>query len=222
MSPNVAYIWCQDTQTLDPVAVRRAEAGLSAEERARCDRFRLPRDRRDYAIAHELLRRSLDSVERHDGPLSSSLSHTRGFVACAIAPGLPIGVDAERIDPSMAIDELADRHLTPIERAALRRCPHHDRSRLFVELWTLREAFVKATGRGLAEELQNVAFEIDPAGSIGFTPPAAVAGSTWHFGLFAPSDSTRLAVAVCSGVTAAPHLIARHAVAGEPAILRIA
>jgi 4'-phosphopantetheinyl transferase len=207
LSPDAVHIWCRETGRLDQTAVDQAEASLSVEERARCARFRFPRDRRDYAIAHDLLRRSLDGFERNTVPPSFSLSHARGIVACAIAADMPIGVDAERIDRSMAVDELAERHFTRSEMAALQRSPDSARSTLFVELWTLKEAFVKAIGLGLTLAPNMMSFELDERGSVRFTPPPGIDGQSWHFALFAPSESTRVAVAVCCGVRNGPRFI---------------
>lgn len=207
-NPEAVHVWCQETDALDRHAVERAEAGLSVEERTRCDRFRFARDRRDYVVAHDLLRRSLGAFERRGPGPSFSLSHTRGFVACAIASGMPVGVDAERVDRSIAVDDLAEHCFGPPEVAALRRCPEPARAVLFVELWTLKEAFLKALGPGLTLDLDGASFELGDNGSIEFTPPHGIDERMWHFGVFAPSDSTRVAVAVCSGLHAQPRFVA--------------
>ena len=206
-SPGAVHIWCRETGTLDQNVIDQAETGLSAEERVRCDRFRFPHDRRDYIMAHDLLRRSLDGFEGHPVPPSSSLSHARGVVACAIAAGIPIGVDVERIDRSMVVDGLAERHFTPAEAAALQRCPGPTRATRFVELWTLKEAFLKAIGLGLTLAPNSMSFELGERGSIRFTPPPGIDGESWHFGLFEPFEVTRVAVAVSCRLRGGPRFV---------------
>jgi len=195
-----------------------AEATLSSEERRQRDRLRAAEDRRDYAAAHDLLRRSLS---RHagvapdgwrfakgangkpyvDGPpaLSFNLSHTRGLVACGVGFDLPIGIDVERTDRPVDIEAIAGRCFSRAEiRAIVSR--RDDARASFFELWTLKEAFIKAIGVGLAQPLNTMSFALDEEGSIIFDPPDGFSAADWRFALFAPSPNTRLAVAVrCRG-----------------------
>lgn len=119
----------------------------------------------------------------------------------------------ERVEPSIPIDELTDNCFTSGEVAALRRCPDHARPALFVELWTLKEAFLKATGLGLTGALNTVPFEVDAHGSIRFAPPPGVDAHGWHFNLLAPSDCTRVAVAVRSDLDEPPRFMVHHVAA---------
>jgi 4'-phosphopantetheinyl transferase len=197
-----------------------ADAVLSPDERFRCGRFRAEHDRRDYAAAHALLRTAL-SRHADTGPAdwrfgrspggkphvdaphapSFNLSHTHGVVACAVAFDLPLGVDVERIDRRMsaaAIDAVARRCFSHGEVRALGRAVRADAR--FCELWTLKEAFIKATGAGLSQPLNTVAFDLDDDASIRFLPACGVNAAEWRFALYAPSPHSRLAVAVqCGG-----------------------
>jgi phosphopantetheinyl transferase len=79
-----------------------------------------------------------------DGP-EFSLTHSRGFAACAVAPrGLPVGIDLEPAGRARA--ETVAQVSAAEEREAL------DRGRLSpTELWTAKEAVLKAAGAGLAD-----------------------------------------------------------------------
>jgi 4'-phosphopantetheinyl transferase len=140
-------------------------------------------------------------------PLSFSLSHARGLVACAIAPGIPVGVAVEPIDRPVTVDGIAQRFFSPREVSALARCANEERASRFIELWTLKEAFLKATGMGLSQPLDAMSFEIDD-GAVAFDPPAEEDGRLWHFALFAPTPRGRLAVAARSPLGDAPRFIA--------------
>jgi 4'-phosphopantetheinyl transferase len=189
---------------------------LSSAERWRAERFVHERDRRAYVAAHALLRRSL-SMHAHvapgdwmftEGPygkpsiasehelaqpLSFSLTHTDGCVACAVALGAEVGLDVECLDS--AIDELdiARQYFGKAEIADLRRRIDGDRRERFAELWTLKEAYLKAIGVGLSGSLSAIEFGIDDRRHV--TCDQRIA-ERWHFQLFAPTPRHRLAVAV--------------------------
>lgn len=76
--------------------------------------------------------------------LHLSLATRGGLVAVALA-GRPVGVDVERIDPA-ADPPLAALH--PDERKALLALPAPARPLAFAQIWTAKEAYVKALGTG--------------------------------------------------------------------------
>ena len=223
LDPDEIHIWYRHTDNVPPGAISAARATLSADERARCERFRLARHRRDYVLAHDLLRRSLsryddvapgqwqfsstaDGKPFVSGPasvvphaLSFNLSHTPGLVACAVARTMPVGVDVERTDRAADIEQLGERYFSRLELIALNRGGGGARLRFF-ELWTLKEAVVKATGAGLSQPLRAMTFDLDQDGVIAFVPPPAMDAAEWHCALYGPSPDTRLAVAVHGGI----------------------
>jgi 4'-phosphopantetheinyl transferase len=213
--PGQVDVWYRITDTLDEMDVADGIALLSPDERERHSRFAFARDRRDYAAAHALLRESLSryaavapmawrfraggkpSLVADDGfpSLSFNLSHTHGLVACAISNGSDVGIDVEAVDRS--IDEsVAERFFFETESADLRRCVSHERQRRFFELWTLKEAYLKAVGEGLSHPLNTIVFGLTIGGSIDFRPPADVDPAAWQFALFAPTERYCLAIAV--------------------------
>ena len=79
-----------------------------------------------------------------------SLSHSGDFAACALSDA-EIGLDIQV--PAEAGEGLVRRFLAPGEREYL--AAAHDRDSAFSELWTRKESFVKATGKGLAAGLSS-------------------------------------------------------------------
>ncbi len=233
------HVWYLETQGIGEEIVGQTDAILSYEERVCRDRFRYFRDRRDYAIAHDLLRKSLsryrpflpttwqfmtdvrgkpylktpdqDLSHPVTPPLMFNLSHCHGLVACAVAL-VAVGVDVERVDRIQHLDEFAERYLSHAEVAPLRTETNtRQQACRLIELWTLKEAFIKATGDGLSERLGSFAFEFECPSTINFKPPAAVPSTAWHFGLFEPTPDTRLAVALRVASSKMPRLIVRAA-----------
>ena len=83
-----------------------------------------------------------------EGDACIGITHTDGLAFCALAPAdLPIGLDAERIDPSRASDALAARWFSESERALLAAATDH--GACFFRIWTRKEALVKHSGDGM-------------------------------------------------------------------------
>lgn len=159
IEPDGVHVYYRRTDSLSPAAVVSAVDLLSAEERARCERLGFAADRRDYAVAHALLRVCLAEHRKIDSRGTSpavSLSHTRGLVACAIAAYGVVGVDVEAIDATVDGAAIARRHFAAEEAAALDACAAEERSSRFFEFWTLKEAILKACGVGLGLPLDAV------------------------------------------------------------------
>jgi 4'-phosphopantetheinyl transferase len=212
---GAVHVWYCLTAQLSARAEAQARELLSPGELQRCDRFRFAHDRRDYAAAHALLRSALTAhegappsswvFEAHAGgkpflaagqsPVEFNLAHTTGLVACAVTKAGRVGVDAESYVRAVNASELAER-FSAQEIAGLRGLAGREHHRRFIELWTLKEAYVKAIGLGLEHPLSGFSFDLDGASRVRFHPPSGTSEADWQFRLFAPSDEHRLAVAV--------------------------
>jgi 4'-phosphopantetheinyl transferase len=237
-------LWSQHTAGLSPVDVEQMTGILSVDERHRWRRFVFDRDRRDFAAAHTLLRRALSSCDdtppedwrfvtdargkphldpQHSrvAPLTFNLSHTNGLVACTVARHAQVGVDVERIGRVGAPGVVAARMFAASEIAFLEACAPADYAAQFTELWTLKEAYVKALGTGLDMPLDSFAFAFEGVSGLRITTPAG--SGHWQFLLAAPSADTRLALAVRSAEAVSGWRVSvRSACAGEgvPRVLR--
>ena len=125
-----------------------------------------------------------------------NLSHSGGLALIAVARGVEVGVDLEEIRPRPDLERVARRVFTEAEREAVAL----GGDRAFYRHWVAKEAFVKATGRGV-ESLRSFEVLLDgPGGArlnhVGGDPAAA---ARWTL---APLDvDPRFAAAV---VVAAP------------------
>ena len=234
LAPGDVHIWYRFTESLDDDAVRAEVTQLSPDERVRCQRFAFGRDRRDFAAGHALLRRVLSMSVHDDGrsdtwtfvpdangkpslahelgaqPLAFNLSHTHGLVACAVAHDAEVGVDVECVERGTDSRDIAERYFSAAELAQLDACPEGRRSAHFIELWTLKEAYLKAIGVGLAHPLDTFDFTFDGAGGLRFNAPDT-GSAAWTFALFAPSPRHRLALAARFASSMHGRLVARAA-----------
>lgn len=131
--------------------------------------------------------------------LHLSLSHSHGWIACALAPE-PVGIDMELITrkPASAIADLAQLACTPEQRkelaqiADLAQCQQR-----FVQLWSLKEAWFKQRGTGVDfAMLQRLACLPAPAAAV----QGAVDGSAhaWAWATATPAGQAAM-VSVCTG-----------------------
>lgn len=198
-------VWALDT-TRDVVgghAVAEASAVLDAGEQDRAGRLLRPGDRHRYVASHLGLRALLGgylglapekvTLVREDcpccggphgrpavagGAVHFSLSHSGDLAYLAFA-GAPVGVDVERVPSGQAVSDVLGT-LHPAETAELVALPEAERRVPMARLWSRKEAYLKATGTGLALGLT------DPYVGSGPTP-APVTGWTLR-DLPAPAD----------------------------------
>jgi 4'-phosphopantetheinyl transferase len=153
---------------------------LNKNEQARVASFRFETDRWAYAAAHAGLRSLLGATLGcaphalrfavcangkpyldHKGlcvAVQFSISHTRGCVAVALARSA-VGVDVERRRALPDLLAVASMAFAPEGQNALAALSGSEaRTRLFYRYWTLGEAFTKATGEGISQDLTSFAF----------------------------------------------------------------
>jgi 4'-phosphopantetheinyl transferase len=144
---------------------------LSPSDRVRANR-RAGDERRRFIASHSAVRAivagyfdlgadavSLDApygqpLQVADGALAVSLAHAgeRALVAVATAA---TGVDVEHMGnlPEDEVDEMAAFCLSPGELDELAALPVNARHVAFLRLWTRKEAYLKACGRGIADQV---------------------------------------------------------------------
>ena len=79
-----------------------------------------------------------------------------------------MGIDVEQVRDLPNSADIADRMFTRAEGALIGRLAGAARRDAFFALWTAKEAVVKALGRSLADYLDRMQFDLDPAGRLRF------------------------------------------------------
>jgi 4'-phosphopantetheinyl transferase len=105
--------------------------------------------------------------------LNFNLSHSGSVVLYAFAWQRQVGVDVERPGRRLEFEALASRFFSARETEALRALPESARRAAFFRCWTRKEAFIKATGRGLSYGLSR--FDV----SVGPDEPARLLRAAW-------------------------------------------
>jgi 4'-phosphopantetheinyl transferase len=177
ISAHTVHVWRADLG-LEAAHLRRLAQNLSADEKERSSRFRFARDRDRFVGARGLLREILAPYlnasprrlsfgysahgkpflagEEHS-PLRFNVSHSFDAMLLAIAHMREVGVDVEGVrNISPAMDEIGDTVLSEPEKQALARFDGEDKRTNFLRFWTLKEAYIKADGRGVSLPLERI------------------------------------------------------------------
>jgi len=206
LCPNEIQVWCAKPEDFnDEGTQHKFRSWLSDAELACLKALRFEHHQLTYLVAHALLRAALSRctdvkpcdwqfqtnpfnkpfiappLNRLD--LHFNLSHTEGMVALALTQIGPVGIDVESTSRDQNISEIAPDILTSNEYFDLNQQAQTDQHTRLLKYWTLKEAFVKATGLGLTSGLQTFEFDLDqqPEPVIRFLSPNDTLTRSWHF-----------------------------------------
>jgi 4'-phosphopantetheinyl transferase len=186
MAQDSLNLWCAfPDDLLNEEAAESCVRLLSDDERARWQRFRFDEHRREYLATHALARIALShhhpmapdawrfSSNEFGKPaidpecdLRFNLSNSLGLVVCLIGEGTEVGVDVEPRTRAGSIAEVGPRMFSQKEQTQLEALPDEAKPERALHLWTLKEAYIKARGMGLALPLNQFSFVFKEGGSI--------------------------------------------------------
>ncbi len=184
LSGDEVHVW-RARLDVDAAALRGLWESLSADERARADRFHFRVDREHFVAARGGLRAilgrytgaeprrlrfaydaygkpSLDGLEGGGGRLRFNVSHSKGVALYAFAEGRAVGVDVEYVREDFASLDIAEHFFSRGEVAALRAVAEGERAAAFFDCWTRKEAYIKARGEGLSHPLHLFSVSLAP------------------------------------------------------------
>ena len=166
---------------------------LSVEERERAGKFYFERDRRNWVVAHGILRILLAQYLETDPrtlrfetnaygkPLLASphaganlhfnLSHSGNLALYAFSFDRHVGVDVEYMRPGIECEELARHYFSRHEYAAMQSLPTAQQEEAFFLCWSRKEAYIKARGQGVSLPLEQFDVSLTPG------EPAKLLGS---------------------------------------------
>ena len=144
---------------------------LSEDECLRAKGYRFDRDRRRFILRHGVLRMILAGyldidpkqvsfclnsygkpfVERRSGhaTLFFNLSKSNEVAVYAFSFNRRVGIDVEFVRPIPDADNIVGRFFSASEFMEFCTLPSEKRQKAFFDMWTCKEAFVKALGHGL-------------------------------------------------------------------------
>ncbi|MCB0795949.1 MAG: 4'-phosphopantetheinyl transferase superfamily protein [Flavobacteriales bacterium] len=159
--------------TIDAKAPDQLLELLVFEERGRADRFVFEKDRRRFILGHALLRILLSGylsvppleieIRRgeHGKPFVEgsdvffNLSDTKDAIAIGFTRDRELGIDVETLTRRVDHRSVSAHYFTPPEVNLIERAGNSSKRR-FLELWTRKEAVLKASGVGIMEDLHSL------------------------------------------------------------------
>jgi 4'-phosphopantetheinyl transferase len=128
-------------------------------------------------------------------PLQFNLAHSGELGVCAVSLSHAVGVDIEKVDRPLNCLAIAKRFFSEWEYSELSVLPELQQREAFFHVWTCKEAFVKATGLGIANNFANFSVSVDPAQSVELS--SLVGGEGCSLQVLEIASGYRVALAVC-------------------------
>lgn len=222
LAQDEAHIWTFELSSTS--AAGRLDL-LSDLERDRARRFRSQWDRESYiesrAFLKELLSRYVDrapekieissfchlcghrthgkprlAVQPDSGALEFSLSRSQGLMVVAVTNGVPVGADVELVRGEVQAEAISKHFFFPAENSFLRGLDSVDLPLAFFRFWTLKEAFAKARGEGMALPFDEFWISLDPSPRLVVMPDDSDESGDWTLLEFTPKRRFAAATAV--------------------------
>ncbi|MGD9162336.1 MAG: 4'-phosphopantetheinyl transferase superfamily protein [Desulfobacteraceae bacterium] len=212
------HVWCIHLD-MSSMQIQQMEAILSDDELAKAHRFHFDTHRRRYIARHGMLRKVLSkylyldpgqiqfnyrplgkptlACFKNHTPLCFNLSHSNELALLAITFNRSIGVDIEFKRSNTDLASIAKHYLSPYEYELIKSLSSNHRIDTFFDLWTLKEAYLKATGEGIGG-LEKVEFSMSS-----YDPPQVIinkentnTSNNWTISQLMPSQGYTAGLAV--------------------------
>ena len=220
LGPLQIHLWQYSIgDPLDARPLAHALTLLNDAEKRRAAAFHFDKHRAAYTLSHAMLRLVLSqyalvrpeewqflaspwgkpeiAAPALDTALWFNLSHTDGFAVCVAGRVSQLGVDVENVNRKISHDELAQRYFAAAEYDYLRNLPFHLQREAFFRIWTLKEAYIKAEGKGLSIPLASFSFRFsaDNPTQVTFESSSESNPDHWSFYEFQPAPDYRISLA---------------------------
>ncbi len=177
------HVWRVELEQPDD-KVEKFRSTLDPDELYRASRFHFERHRKAFVVGRGFLRYVLARYlgtkpetlrfsygaygkpaldgEHRSSRLRFNMSHSHGLGLYAIAEDNEVGVDVEHIRSDFASEDIARRFFSRFEVDAFNAVPKEEQVAAFFRCWARKEAFIKATGKGLSQSLDGFDVTLAP------------------------------------------------------------
>jgi len=218
--PGEIHVW---KASLDNWGKRLAEfhTYLSELEKKRAERLRFEGLRQRFTAGHAITRLILGQYLKQEPgeveignlpggkpelagisdqelkPLQFNLSHSGSMILVSISRHFDLGIDLEAVQPEFEQGLVSSHFFSAHERAWLDNLQTDQKSIAFFQIWTCKEAVLKAEGGGLRRSLEKVQIEFgqETGTARAILADRFNAGRTWSIKIFEPAAGYTAALA---------------------------
>ena len=215
-------IWCFPLST----AFAGAHALLNEEESIRAKRYHFPRHQRRFTLARAILRIILArylkvppsslifTTNKYGKPLlvnhpslHFNISHSGELALLAVSNNHPMGIDLEFFS-ERPYEGIAKSLFSPKEIQAVEQAPSHVKPMIFFQIWSQKEAFIKACGLGLHYPTQQ--FTVPILSTTTCVIEDLQTNINWHMTSFMPQVGCCAAVCYHPSIKNIRYLVLEH------------
>ena len=203
------HIWAVDLTRPSP-SLQLVRQLLAADELERANKFHFDEDREFYIYARGVLRLLIGRYQKlppedvtlvygeqgkpalaEDSSLTFNVSHAFGVALIGFARKRDIGVDIEMIRPLSDARAVARRSFSATEFEEWTAVAEPQKMQAFFNCWTRKEAYIKATGQGLACPLGSFAVTLVPeeTAALLHINGSQVQAAQWHLEAVVPAQN---------------------------------
>ena len=219
LSDNDIHLWSINPQNIqDLTLLASLHTLLSPSEQEKVLRYRSSKAQHTALITRAFVRTLLSaytdlspqaltfSIAKHGkpelinstSPIKFNLSHNDQLIICAVCLTREIGCDIENTNRKISAVPIAHRYFSAAEYQDIIHLPKCQQQTRFFEYWTLKEAFVKATGKGISQGLDTFSFEIEKNAKNKFNNNITLKGkNTSNWNSYLSYHITEHCIAVC-------------------------
>ena len=222
MSANEVHVWYASLRQA-PTVVSQLRRTLTPEDWIKVERKQDPNQQNEFIVTRALLRMLIghytgllpNEIRFCHGPngkpsvqedpssrmVKFSLSHSAGMLACAFAAMREIGIDLEGLRPVPIAEKFARRFFDNDDQLFIARLGEPLRSQVFYEIWTRKEAQLKAMGQGVRGLLVSPGNSLEDCQQTpnNLVHPKSIFDSCWSGGKV-PSPAGYVATVVAKGL----------------------
>lgn len=219
LASNEVHVWAT-TLTVAPGVLENFVATLSPEEKERAGKFKFEKHRNRFIAGRGALRTILGQYmsagptvlrfvystngkptlaeEFADTGMHFNLAHTEDLALIAVTRIGAVGVDVEGVRPVKNVEDLVARFFSARENEFFQKVSDAEKPVAFFNLWTRKEALLKATGEGITRSLALVEVSFLPGETARLLAIAGDAekAAQWSLRDFSPATGFAGAIAI--------------------------
>jgi 4'-phosphopantetheinyl transferase len=215
LSANEVHLWRVNLQILNK-QITEFTYILSEDEKVRANNFKFAEHQNRFIAARGFLRQIISYYLKisnreivfqysdrgkpiiQNNNLQFNVSHSQDLALYAFTNKHLIGIDLEYLRSNVECAKIAQRFFTSTESQLINSLPKDKQHQTFFHFWTVKEAYLKATGEGLVGGLDTVEVDLESDTEIIIKAIAkqATKNNNWFFSSFIPEKDFIATVAI--------------------------